>query len=175
MSKIVIIRGNSGSGKTTVSKLLQKKIGRGTLVIPQDFIRREMLWVNDRPNNQAIGLLENLVIYGWQYCNYVILEGILHLDIYKSLFEKIKELFSDNIYAYYFDLPFEETLRRHNQKLNSHEFGEKEMMRWWREKDFLNNISEKIIYKEMSSDDIVELIYKDVMNLGTNGFCKIEI
>ncbi|MCL2814713.1 MAG: kinase [Oscillospiraceae bacterium] len=164
MSKIVIIRGNSGSGKTTVSKLLQRKIGRGTLVIPQDFIRREMLWVNDRPNNQAIGLLENLIMYGRQNCNYVILEGILNSDIYKSLFQKIKELFNDNVYAYYFDLPFEETLQRHNLKSNSHEFGEKEMRGWWREKDFLNNINENSIYKEMSSDDIVELIYKDIMN-----------
>lgn len=32
-SKIIILRGNSGSGKTTVAKELQKKLGRGTLLI----------------------------------------------------------------------------------------------------------------------------------------------
>ena len=37
------------------------------------------------------------------------------------------------------------------------------MKRWWREKDFLSNIDEKIIYKEMSLDETVELIYRDLM------------
>lgn len=35
-SKIIILRGNSGSGKTTVANALQKKLGRGTLIISQD-------------------------------------------------------------------------------------------------------------------------------------------
>lgn len=32
-AKIVILRGNSGSGKTTVVKKLQKRLGHGTLLI----------------------------------------------------------------------------------------------------------------------------------------------
>lgn len=32
MSALVIIRGNSGSGKTSASKMLQKKIGRNTAI-----------------------------------------------------------------------------------------------------------------------------------------------
>ena len=67
MSKIIILRGNSGSGKSTVSKALQRKIGRGTLIVSQDYVRREMLWVQDRPNNQAIELLENLISYGHKH------------------------------------------------------------------------------------------------------------
>ncbi|NLW00804.1 MAG: hypothetical protein GX041_06340 [Clostridiales bacterium] len=42
-----IIRGNSGSGKSSVAKMLQRKIGRNTLVISQDIVRREMLRVHD--------------------------------------------------------------------------------------------------------------------------------
>lgn len=167
MPKIVILRGNSGSGKTTVSKAVQRKIGRGVLLISQDYIRREMLWVKDEPGNQAIDLLRNLVMYGCQNCDFVILEGILNANIYESLFRCIEEAFPEQIHAYYFDLPFEETVRRHIQKPNSHEFGEREMRRWWREKDYLINsninICEKSIYKEMSFDEIVDLIYHDVM------------
>ena len=45
MSKLIILRGNSGSGKTTVARALQRKFGRNTMVISQDIIRRDMLWV----------------------------------------------------------------------------------------------------------------------------------
>lgn len=47
MSKLIIIRGNSGSGKSPLAKALQKKIGRNTMVISQDTVRRDMLWVRD--------------------------------------------------------------------------------------------------------------------------------
>ncbi|MCH5339689.1 MAG: zeta toxin family protein, partial [Acetatifactor sp.] len=47
MSKLIILRGNSGSGKTSVAKELQRQIGRNTLILPQDTVRREMLWAKD--------------------------------------------------------------------------------------------------------------------------------
>ncbi len=47
MSKLVIIRGNSGSGKTTVAKALQHKLGHNIMVISQDVIRRDILRVKD--------------------------------------------------------------------------------------------------------------------------------
>ena len=164
MAKIIILRGNSGSGKSTVSKALQRKIGRGTLVVSQDHVCREMLWVQDRPNNQAIDLLENLLLYGHEHCDITILDGILYADIYENLFKKIEELFVGNIFAYYFDLPFDETIRRHQLRPQLYDFGESDMKKWWREKDFLLNISEKIIYKEMTLDEIVEQIYQEIKN-----------
>jgi hypothetical protein len=67
-----------------------------------------------------------------------------------------------NIFAYYFDLPFDETIRRHTQRPQLYEFGEADMKKWWRDKDFLSNISEKMIYKEMTLDEIVEQIYQEI-------------
>ncbi len=43
MGKLIILRGNSGSGKTTIAKELQWKFGRNTMLISQDVIRRDML------------------------------------------------------------------------------------------------------------------------------------
>lgn len=131
-------------------------------MIPQDCVRREMLWVNDTLNNPAINLIENLVMYGHENCEFTILEGILYSHTYRDVFEKIKELFPNRFFAYYFDLPFEETLSRHKQKTNSCEFGETEMRRWWREKDYFVNLCEKSLTKDMSLDQIVELIYQDI-------------
>lgn len=43
MGKLIILRGNSGSGKTTVAKELQKKFGYNTMLISQDEIfQREL-------------------------------------------------------------------------------------------------------------------------------------
>ena len=164
MSKIIILRGNSASGKTTVANALRQKIGRGTFLIAQDTVRREMLWVLDEPNNKSIGLLIDLVIYGNRHCEITILEGILNSYMYLSLFKQIKELYAENVHAYYFDLPFEETLRRHKIRKQTEEIGvrEEEMKSWWREKDYLNIICEKMIGSDSSEKDIVEMIYKDI-------------
>lgn len=45
MRKLIILRGNSGSGKTTIAKELQKRFGTNTMLISQDVIRRDMLTI----------------------------------------------------------------------------------------------------------------------------------
>lgn len=160
--KIIILRGNSGSGKTTISKKLQKKLGYGTLLIPQDVVRREMLYVKDGVDTKAVDLLIQLILYGRENCTYVILEGILDSSWYHRLFETIKCEFNNGIYAYYFDIPFNETLLRHKTKPNANDFGEEEMKRWWKEKDFIDIFSEQIISKDMMEDEIVNMILHNI-------------
>lgn len=161
--KLIILRGNSGSGKTTTAKALQKKFGHGTMLISQDVVRREMLFVKDGPDTEAIKLLNELVLYGKKHCNIVILEGILNSRWYRKLFENLHNEFGNQIFAYYFNIPFEETLNRHKQKSNAHEFGEKEMRKWWNEKDLIGMIPEVCIHKELSLTEIVNIVYQDVV------------
>ena len=161
MSIAILLRGNSGSGKSTVAKQLQRSLGRGTLMIPQDIIRRELLWVNDRPGNPAVPLMSQMAVWGAQNCEYVIIEGILDSALYRPLFETIAREF-DSVHAYYYDLPFEETLLRHATKPNRADFGEEDMRRWWKEKDFIGIIPEKILTKNMSISEAVELILSDI-------------
>lgn len=163
MNKLIILRGNSGSGKTTTGKALQKKFGHGTMLISQDVVRREMLFVKDGPNTEASKLLNELALYGKKHCNIIILEGILNSKWYRKLFENLLNDFGNQIFAYYFDIPFEETLNRHKQKPNAHEFGKNEMRRWWNEKDLLDIIPEVSLHKELSLNQIVDMIYQDVI------------
>jgi adenylate kinase family enzyme len=162
-ARLIILRGNSGSGKTATGKALQRKFGYGTMLISQDVVRREILFVKDGPDTEASQLLFELAMYGKKHCNIVILEGILNSDWYKKLFENLLKEFNGRIYAYYFDIPFEETLNRHQQKPNVHEFGEQEMRRWWKEKDLLDIIPEICIHKELSLDETVDMIYQQVI------------
>lgn len=83
MAKLIILRGNSGSGKTSVSKALQKRFGRNTMVISQDMVRREMLWVKDGADTKALPLLINLLEYGRKNSEITILEGILDSECYR--------------------------------------------------------------------------------------------
>ena len=86
MGKLIVLRGNSGSGKTTVAKELQKKFGRNTILISQDVIRRDMLMVKDGEDTRALPLMKELLKYGSTHSDIVILEGIMYADWYRQLF-----------------------------------------------------------------------------------------
>ena len=158
MAKLIILRGNSGSGKTTIAKKLQKSFGRNTMLISQDVVRRDILRVKDGENTEALPLMKELLTYGRNHCEIVILEGIMYADWYKPLFELAVQLYGTDIFAYYFDLPFEETLKRHQTKPNCNEFGEDAMRRWWRDKDFSDVLSERVITSEKGIQSIIDEI-----------------
>ncbi len=162
MGKLIILRGNSGSGKTTTAKELQNRFGHNTMLISQDAVRREMLKVRDGENTLALPLMKELLRYGSEHSDVVILEGIMYSDWYKPLFELAVQLYGTEIYAYYFDLPFEETLKRHQTRAKCNEFGEEAMRRWWREKDFSDVLKEVRITSEKDMESVVEDIYNAV-------------
>ena len=157
MSRLIILRGNSACGKTTTAIGLKKSYGEDAMLISLDYIKNTMLTVK---NNRFIlnELLFQLAAFGKKYCKVVIIEGIFNSKKYFDLFQKLNLLFKDNVYAFYFDIPFEETLLRHKNRLESKEFGEIEMRKWWHDKDLLKNIPEMIIEKDMTIDETIDFI-----------------
>lgn len=163
MSRLIILRGNSGSGKTTVARALQQRLGPNTLLISHDMVRMEMLHVRGEEGvRRSLPLMAELLRYGRRNSQYTILEGILPFEPYRELFETALREFGSGIFAYYYDIPFEETLRRHATKPNCGDFGEPEMRRWWREKDLMPIIPETVLREDASLDAAVELIYGQV-------------
>lgn len=45
MKKLILLRGNSGSGKTTVARMLQERFGPNTMLISHDMVRMQILHV----------------------------------------------------------------------------------------------------------------------------------
>jgi hypothetical protein len=162
--RLIILRGNSGSGKSSAAKALQRKFGRGTLVISQDVIRRDMLWVKDGMGTKAVSLLMELAKYGKENCDIVIMEGILHSDVYMELFQMLKLEFH-KIRAYYYDISFDATLVRHQTKPNCNDFGEDDMKHWWRDRDYIGIIPETCIPETMSLEETVEMITSEIMSI----------
>lgn len=161
---LVILRGNSGSGKTTAAKQLRERLGNNTMLISQDVIRREILKVKDDPGNPAIQLIKDMVLYGNKIGYNVILEGIFSKKKYGSMLMDLISEFQGKTFVFYFDITFDETLKRHGTKPNTHEFGEKEMREWWKEKDFLGLKEEMSITNEMSPEQTHVFIHKSVRN-----------
>lgn len=161
-SKLIIIRGNSGSGKTTIAKNLQTHLGPGTLVISQDVIRRDMLKVADREGNLSIDLIRQIAEFGKDKCDCVIVEGILDKGRYGDMLRGLIRFFDQNADIYYFDLPFEETVKRHNNRPKKLEFGEDSLREWWMPQDFLEEDNEIILTSEMRQEDVLEIILSQI-------------
>ena len=162
---LIILRGNSGCGKTSTARLLQHQLGYGTMLVSQDVVRREMLRVKDSEGNPAIQLIYDLCMYGNKVGYTVILEGILSNKKYGAMLRRLLDDFQGEKLIYYFDVSFEETVRRHATKPNAHEFGESEMRQWWKDQDVLNVPGEQRIGEQLSQAEIVDLIHRDVLVL----------
>lgn len=160
MGTLIIIRGNSGSGKTTVAKAIHTILGEGSLLVSQDYVRRIMLNVKDRPNNISIELIETMLMFGLERCDYTILEGILSNHIYSDMLSRTIQK-ADRILSYYYDLPFKETVKRHSEK-ETNEFDEADMKRWFIPHDYLEVENENIIDEDVSKDDMIKLILNDI-------------
>lgn len=161
-SKLIIIRGNSGSGKSTIAKRLQGHLGLGTLVVSQDVVRRDMLRVQDREGNLSIELMRQIAAYGKDKCEFVIVEGILYSERYGEMLRDLIRYFEEKSFTYYFDLPFEETVHRHLSREKKMEFGEESLRAWWNEKDYLGVANECMLTDHMTEEDIFNLIVNDV-------------
>ena len=62
--------------KTTVAKALHQQLGAEAVLISQDVFRREIFHVKDTPNNHAVGLMMEALLYARGKVPFIIVEGI---------------------------------------------------------------------------------------------------
>lgn len=161
MSTLIIIRGNSGSGKSTVAKLVRDGLAGKVAFVEQDYIRRVILREKERGSIDNIVLIKQTVQFALKQNYIVILEGILNMSRYGDMLKEVR-CFADKNYSYYIDVSLEETLARHKTKSNAHEFGEEQIREWYKEKD-LGGFKEEVTIKETSSiKDSVKIITNNV-------------
>jgi len=144
-TRLIVVRGNSGSGKSTVAKALREACGSGVAWVSQDLIRRIILKEKDRPGGVNIGLIDQVTRYSLGSGYHVVLDGIFYADRYEPM---LAGLARDHLGAsrfYYLDVSMEETLRRHATRPQAAEFGSDDMRDWYRPRDLLDGIRERII------------------------------
>lgn len=57
-TRLIVLRGNSASGKSSVAAGLRERYDRGVALVSQDTLRRDVLRERDVPGGANIGLIE---------------------------------------------------------------------------------------------------------------------
>lgn len=135
---LVVLRGNSGAGKTTTAKALLAALGPSTLLLSQDTIRRVILKAPDHVGTPAIALILALIDWGKaQSFETIILEGILKKSVYGPMLADLKQAWGDQMITVYFDLPFADAFKRNQMKPVA--FDRNTLTDWWQADDLLGD------------------------------------
>lgn len=157
-TRLIVVRGNSGSGKSSVAKCLRDAYGRGIAVVSQDNIRRVVLRDRDRPGTANIGLIDAVTRYSLEHGFHVVVEGILDASRYGPMLAGLARDHRGPSHFYYLDVPFDETVRRHATRPQAAEFGPDDMRDWYLRLDLLPSVAERVIGEDSTLEQTVELI-----------------
>jgi hypothetical protein len=109
-TRLILIRGNSASGKSTVAAGIRERYGRGIAIVGQDNLRRTVLRERDIPGGANIGLIDQTSRYCLDHGFHTIVEGILYADHYADMLTALRHDHEGLTCCYYLHVPFEETL-----------------------------------------------------------------
>lgn len=128
---LIVIRGNSASGKTTLALRLQHALGRGTANIGQDHFRRNVLREHDVAGATNIGFIDSSARYcleaGWN----VIVEGILIASLYQDMLSALLSSHRGPTHLYYLKVDLAETIRRHEARPLAAEVPSTKLHEWF--------------------------------------------
>jgi predicted kinase len=158
-TRLIVIRGNSGSGKSTVARDVRLRYGRGCALVEQDYLRRNLLREHESIQEPIAPELIGLnVRFALEHGYHVILEGILDRNRYGDMIAGLRREHAGETYVFYLDVAFEETLRRHTTRPQSVAFTGDQMRAWYRERDLLGLPGERIVPQSSTQEETVSLI-----------------
>ncbi|MCN9240426.1 kinase [Streptomyces sp. RY43-2] len=162
-SRLVVIRGNSASGKSSVAAGIRGRFGRGLALVGQDNLRRVVLRERDRPGASNIGLISTVARYALDAGYHVVVEGILYADRYGDMLEALVRDHRGVSRCYYLDVSLAETLVRHSTKPDPElpaQVTERELRDWYRARDLLPSGVEDVIGANSSLEDTIDYIMR---------------
>ncbi|MDB4992466.1 MAG: uncharacterized protein JWL75_711 [Parcubacteria group bacterium] len=163
MQKFIIIRGNSGSGKSAVAERLRKELDGKVALVGQDTLRRTILGETDSlEKKDIIGLLEQTLNYCLEKGYSVILEGILSKPKYKEVLMRVIDVAPCDSYVFYIDVSIEESFQRHQTKPIANEVSEEQLRSWYQPQNYLGIPGEIIIDERSTLEETVELIKNSI-------------
>lgn len=142
---LIVLRGNSASGKSTLASELQRSLGPGTANIGQDHFRRVVLREHDVPDGDNIGLLANTIRYCAGIGYHVIVEGILVASHYRDMLCRLIADHAGRSHVFYLEVPLDEASRRHQERPLAMEVSPAEFRRWYVPSDLLGVPGEVVL------------------------------
>ncbi|SDS60951.1 AAA family ATPase [Actinoplanes derwentensis] len=158
MTALVILRGNSGSGKTTTAREARRRYGRGCALIEQDHLRRVVLREHGGNGADAVapGFIVGTARAALDAGYHVILEGILHTGQYGDPLRRLVEDVPAT--CFYLDVSFEETVRRHALRAEPIPVTAETMRGWYTERDLLGVPHEVVIPESTTFEETVTTV-----------------
>lgn len=157
-TRLIVLRGNSASGKSSVAAGLRERYGRGIALVSQDTLRRDVLRERDVPGAANIGLIDLTVRHALEHGFHTVLEGILYVAHYGDMLAGLLADYGDRAHCFYLDVPFEDTLARHASKPIADAVSEGELRSWYRPLDLLPGDVETVIPASSTLDATVEQV-----------------
>ena len=154
---LIVLRGNSGSGKSTVAAALHRELPPPAAVLEQDYFRRVIVHEREQESMAHARLLEVAAVHCLRAGHQVVLEGIFNAVRYGGMLQRVGEAAGDARF-YAFDLTFEETMRRHAGRRKASEFGEDQMRSWYHGWQPLSFVEEKRILPPETCNQVVRRI-----------------
>lgn len=144
-SRLIVIRGNSGSGKSELARSIREARPRGVAILGHDQLRREILHLRDRPGNLTVEFYDLTARFILDRGLHLVIEGILHEEIYGDMLRRLIADHRGITRCYRYDLSFEETAQRHRGKPLAAVVNEDTLRSWYREHDPLHGVDEHVI------------------------------
>lgn len=133
MPKVIILRGNSASGKSTVVNEIVKTAKNKIAIIEHDLYRNKILFPKEHYKTDVREMAQNDVMFclahGYDVFWVSIFHAVDHKDFLVNFFEKIHPT---NNYIFNFETTFEETLKRHETRNLKSVFGKESMQKWYK-------------------------------------------
>jgi len=155
---LVCIRGNSGSGKSSIARELRRRHGRGCALVEQDYLRRIVLRERDKAGGVAPALIEQTARFALDHGYHVVLEGILYTGRYRDVLTSLRDGHRGRSLFCYLDVSLAETLRRHLTRPQAGEFTAEQMSGWYAARDVLGWPGELVLPETTGLAEAVEAI-----------------
>jgi predicted kinase len=159
--RLIVIRGNSGSGKSSVAEGIRAAYGHGVAWIEQDYVRRIIFDELEQPDGANIAMIAMIAQHALDRGYHAVVEGLMPTVRYGGMLTELARAYAGPAYFYYLDVPFEETVRRHAMRDKASAFTAADMAEWYRPRDLLEQPRETIIDQSSSLEESVQRILTD--------------
>jgi hypothetical protein len=114
-----------------------------------------------------IGLIDQIARHALDHDYHAVLDGIFYADRYEQMLARLASDHRGRSRFYYLDVSMDETIRRHATRPQAADFSPEDMRHWYRARDLLGSVHERVIPQTSTLQDTIGVILADSQLLAT--------
>jgi predicted kinase len=159
---LVVVRGSSGSGKTSAAREVQRRYGRGCALLEQDHLRRVVLREHGSGHIPTVApaFIVTMARAALEHGYHVVLEGILHTGQHGELLRGLIAEHPGPSAVFWLEVSFDETVRRHHGRTPPIPVTAEQMRAWYAPLDLLGVPGEQVIAESSSLEQTATTVLR---------------